>query len=583
MVMWSPATGKSRATRILLGFLCLSFAGLLGCASRPHTNLAGPYWKDNDTKPIPEPEFEEPLLLWLSIQRSTFDQTLELLDLDRNVRKISGRMTPAMNVNCLDEVPNCTWFTNRHGPPSTRLSPTEIRLGPALTPGPDTVGQWTVYRPKVGGATPGFWIKDSRGDEYIIKFDPQGYPEQATAAAAMGSRYFHACGYNVPQETIVYWRPENLRIKEGTTFRDFSGNKREFTEDDLQDILSRVEIADDGGTIRSLASLSVGNVKGPFMYEGTRKGDLNDWCPHQHRRELRALYVIGSLINHWDMKDHNTMDVYVGENDQGYLKHYMMDFGSTFGSHGDGPQPPKTGYANTIDIREILVSTGTLGLKTWPYEYARPFEYPSIGYFESELFEPHEFAPIYPNPAFEQLTRQDGYWGAKIVMAFTDEDLAALVESGQLSNPEARAYLLKTLIERRDKIGRHWFGKVNPLDFPHVELGDDALYIEFVDLAVEYGLEQPDATYEYEIRYKENLLTADRCFGETRITLAGTQLEELATLLRRAEMNDDPEDSLVEVRVRTQRDAHPLTNPAVFWLAYDRSEGQFSIAGIEHL
>ena len=28
------------------------------------------------------------------------------------------------------------------------------------------------------------------------KFDPPGNPEMATAAAAMGSRYLHACGYN---------------------------------------------------------------------------------------------------------------------------------------------------------------------------------------------------------------------------------------------------------------------------------------------------------------------------------------------------------------------------------------------------
>ena len=152
----------------------------------------------------------------------------------------------------------------------------------------------------------------------------------------MGSRYFYAAGYNAPQEVIVHWRPENLRIRKGATIKNSKGTKRPLTMDDISAILEQVNREPDG-TIRSLASLNIGNVKGPFMYAGRRKDDPNDWCPHEHRRELRGLYVIGSLINHYDMKDHNSMDVYVGENGEGYLKHYLMDFGSTFGSDGNKP------------------------------------------------------------------------------------------------------------------------------------------------------------------------------------------------------------------------------------------------------
>ncbi|TDI74021.1 MAG: hypothetical protein E2O84_06475, partial [Bacteroidetes bacterium] len=394
---------------------------VLSCSHHPHVNLDGPYWKDDDTKAIAEPSFEETNIIWTSVKRTTFDQGLELMDFDRNVRKLFGNPTQAKNTNSFDEVPNSSWFTNRHGHPYTRMTPEQIAAGPGITSGPDTSEIWNVFRLKSGGATLGFWIEDSKGDQYLIKFDPSEFPEMATAAATMGSRFFYACGYNVPQEVIVYWDPKNLRIKSGATKKDGKGNRIPVTMDDINSILAQVYKEPDG-KIRSLASLNVGNVKGPFMYEGTRKGDLNDWCPHQHRRDLRGLYVMGSLINHYDLKDHNSMDVYVGEDGSGYLKHYLMDFGSTFGSDGSDAKIQSKGYANTFDMRDVGASIFALGLKTWAWQDIGMSGYPSVGRFESEIFQPNKFDVIQPNTAFEQMTYQDAYWGAKIVMAFSDED-----------------------------------------------------------------------------------------------------------------------------------------------------------------
>ena len=347
-------------------FLIISiFGGLLvSCAPKPIINLADPYWVDDDRKPIPEVEFDEPNLWWTAVDRSIFDQGLNSLDLDRRVRNISGNMTQAKNVNSFDEVPNSSWFTNRHGLTQTRMTSEEIAAGVNITGGPDTTGGWTVFRPKVGGVTPGFWIEDSKGNQYIIKFDLKGFPELSTGATIISGRFLHACGYNVAQETIIYWRPDNLRIREGAMIKDSRGKKRPFTMNDLQEIINSIEKQPDG-SIRSLASLLLGNVKGPYMLKGTRKDDPNDWCPHEHRRDLRGLYVMASLINHNDNKDHNSMDVYVGEDGEGYLKHFLMDFGSTLGASGFGAKKYKAGYANDLDIRDMVVSILTLGLKEW--------------------------------------------------------------------------------------------------------------------------------------------------------------------------------------------------------------------------
>jgi hypothetical protein len=49
---------------------------------------------------------------------------------------------------------------------------------------------------------------------------------------------------------------------------------------------------------------------------------------------------------------------------------------------------------------------------------------------------------------------------------------------------QLRNHVLKTLIERRDKIGRKWFGRVTPIDDFHVR-GDKLV---FTDIAVDSGL-----------------------------------------------------------------------------------------------
>jgi hypothetical protein len=68
-------------------------------------------------------------------------------------------------------------------------------------------------------------------------------------------------------------------------------------------------------------------------------------------------------------------------------------------------------------------------------------------------------------------------------MAFSDEDIRALVKSGGYTNAGDEKYVADTLIERRNLIGKHWFLKANPLD----EFDVQASALRFKDLAVQYG------------------------------------------------------------------------------------------------
>src|SRR6185436_16685402 len=67
-------------------------------------------------------------------------------------------------------------------------------------------------------------------------------------------------------------------------------------------------------------------------------------------------------------------------------------------------------------------------------------------------------------PAFRNRLPDDEFWGAKQVMAFTNEEIRAIVSTGEISDPKAEAFLVECLVKRRDKIGKAYFGKVLPFD-----------------------------------------------------------------------------------------------------------------------
>src|SRR5262249_23874753 len=157
---------------------------------------------------------------------------------------------------------------------------------------------------------------------YFIKFDPLENPEMSTAAEVISTEFFHAVGYNVPEKYITFFSRDDLRIDE----------KAKLTEADLDQLLKRVPRRRDG-TYRALGSkLLPGDPIGPFQHFGTRPDDPNDIFSHENRRELRGLRVFAAWLNHDDSRAINTLDMLVKEGGRHYVKHYLIDFGSTLGS-----------------------------------------------------------------------------------------------------------------------------------------------------------------------------------------------------------------------------------------------------------
>jgi hypothetical protein len=130
-------------------------------------------------------------------------------------------------------------------------------------------------------------------------------------------------------------------------------------------------------------------------------------------------------------------------------------------------------------IRQFL--TGGLAPSAWVT--AKYADYPAMGRFEAEKFEPERWLPEYPNPAFSNMLPDDAFWAAKQVMAFTDEQIRAIVKTGEYSDPRVEETIVSTLIKRRDKIGRTFFAAVLPLDRFAVDEGR----LTFNDLEIQHG------------------------------------------------------------------------------------------------
>lgn len=431
-----------------------------------------PLWKEPRPYPVKNPKSRK-----LSEYYDFFHHTL----FRPGERQPAEGMIHSRGVNTLGEVPDSGWYANRHW--LHPMSREELVRGPGAEHAPAEDGAWTVVAAKSEGVTPGFTIKDSAGRRYILKFDPLTNPEMASAADVIVSRFFYALGYHVPENYVVYFRPEKLVVSPDTRILDANGKHRRMTSRDITELLLRVPKDPEKG-YRAIASRYIGGkILGPFRYYGVRLDDSNDVIPHEHRRELRGLFVLAAWLGHSDIKSLNTLDTLVEEDGVPYIKHHLIDFGASLGSDSFTAKSPRAGNEYLFAWKPAAKQFFTLGLLVPGWARADYPDLPSAGRFEYEVFEPERWKPNYPIPAFENRLPDDSFWAARQVMAFTDEEIRTIVKTGEFSDPEAEDWIVRCLIERRNKIGRTYFRMVLPLD--RIEVRDGRL--TFVDLAAKYG------------------------------------------------------------------------------------------------
>jgi hypothetical protein len=474
--------------------------------------------------------------------------------------------TRAKNINTIDEVPDSSWFTNRMG--STRVTADEIVRGPNRGAAPDP-SRWVLIREKTSGAHPGFTARDAKGETFFLEFDPPWAPEGATGAVEVATKIFWAFGYNQVETYLTTFDMKRVEIDPKATIRRPSGARTRFTQDDIHAILEQVARNADG-TYRVVAGrLIPGKILGGFQYVGTRPDDPNDLVPHEHRRELRALRVFGAWTNLTDLKAANTLDALVAANGRTTVKHYLQDVGSTFGMCNDLHEWDLSWehfYQGDTSRRRLF----SFGFALSPWQTADYVEYPSVGKFEGDRFDPRKWRPQTPTTAYLELRDDDAFWAARRVAAFTDDLIRAAVHTGEYSDPMAEKYLADVLIKRRDKIKGIYLTAVNPIVAPRLDAKSG---LTFENAAVAAGVASGPATY------RAAWLRFDNATGGTQ---ALSETQSPTTTIEAPRGLPTASGSFVAVDISVDSEAHPTWRRPIRTY-FRRGAEDWTLVGLERL
>jgi hypothetical protein len=525
----------------------------IGTAQRPH------FYSDD---PIArEPESKDPS------KAAPYDKG-DIYELTYNLF-VTAEYKPsglrAKNINTIDEVPDSQWFTNRIGTKPVTVD--EITRGANVGEPPDP-SKWVVIREKTSGAHPGFTVQDAKGETWFLEFDPPEYPDGATAAVSIATKIFWALGYNQVESFLTTFDPKKATVDPKATVKRPSGKRTRFTHDDINEILERVARKPDG-TYRVVAGrLLRGKILGGFQYAGTRPDDPNDVVPHEHRRELRGLRIFGAWTNLTDLKAKNTLDVVVTENGKPTIKHYLQDVGSTFGMC-NAKNEWDLSYEYFYEGDSMAKRFFSLGFALSPWQTVDYVEYPSIGKFEGDVFDPRKWHPQSPTTAYMEMRDDDAFWAARRVAAFSDELIRAAVKTGNFSDAAAEKYLGDVLIKRREKIKSIYLTAVNPVVDPRLE----GTRLTFDNAAVSGGVAKPATAYHATWMQFDNATGTTKPIGETQSST--TTIDAPSGLPTAA-------GSYIEVDITADAQAYPTWKQPV--RTFFRREGSgWKLVGLERM
>jgi hypothetical protein len=265
----------------------------------------------------------------------------------------------ARGINTLGEVPDGSWFANRHG--RKRLGAEELVRGSGDHDPPNRKERWRVLLQENRYIRICLWIKDADGTLYMLRFDPPGRLEMSTGAGMIGSRLFHAMGYWVPEHYLVYFKRDQLIAAE-KEMAGIDGGQMP-SEEEIDRFLKMVP-RDPIRGYRALAIKAASGAQrlGPYQFHGTRSDDPNDIAPHEHRRDLRGLYILSSWVgNNWISAD-QTQDLLVKESGVPFIRHYIEDFFTLLGSGFDQKKDAREGYEALFDFNQTLKNFGGFGI-----------------------------------------------------------------------------------------------------------------------------------------------------------------------------------------------------------------------------
>lgn len=547
---------------VLLRFPLLLTAYTLAAVAMPAAQPSGPHFFPDDPLLVDDDRHVNVR----GAEKITLDDYYDFIE-NTFLSPGDRRRIPAVNVNTLDEVPDSSWFTNRIG--------RDVPSTATLARGPDRrvrfSDQWTIVRGKNRGFHPGFRAYD-RSDPtrtvYQLEVDPPAHPEMASGAEVIGAGFYHAFGYNTVDVYLATIDPAALRIHKDATIRDANG-RRPFDARDLTEILDSAARRPDGRIRVSAERIPDEDDMGRFEYHGTRPDDPNDIHPHEHRRELRGSRVFAAWLNHDDSRALNTLVLRHREDGRRFLKYYLVDFGSALGSATRFADVPQSGREYALSWRPSLLTFATLGLWTRPWlRQPSPSSRPAVGRFTAEGFDPVQWVAEYPKAAYDNMRADDAFWAARIVAAFGEPEIRALVGRGQFSDPAVVDELTRVLLDRRRRILETWLTAVTPI--ASATLGADG-ELGFDNVAVRHGIGGGPVRYEVTWSIYDNDRRVHTPVGDT-VSVA-TMTDHAPERIRRETR------ALVSVRIAAVHPQFPEWRPVQLY--FRRAGAGWRLVGLD--
>jgi hypothetical protein len=270
------------------------------------------------------------------------------------------------------------------------------------------------------------------------------------------------------------------------------------------------------------------------------------------------------------MKAGNTLDTIITEEGRGLIRHYLQDVGSTFGVGANGPHDWNEGWEHVYDGPPSHRRFLTFGFAFSPWQTAYYEPYPSVGRFEGDAFDPETWKPRAPSVSYYEMRPDDAFWAARRVMAFSDDLIRAIVKTARFSDPKAEQYLADVLIARRDKIGRAYLPKINPIVDPAL---DQSGLLTFANAAVRARVAKAPASYQ------ATWFAFDNATGEsTRVAATESAIGQMQApgALRKAP------GSFVKVELSATSGEHPSWAQPVH-AYFQRQADAWRLVGFERL
>lgn len=408
------------------------------------------------------------------------------------------RRPPPADINSLDEVPRSSWFSPLDADPASFEGAYAVDGGPlppfrVLLERAPSGDNGDLKR---GGV--GIPVVDALGHRFELRRDLRDRVEVRTAAAAITARLVRALGYLTPEVYVSDAGEGDFSTTPGEPFGQsiLSGNEpadEKIRSERLQKMLDDwLEAAppSKNGTYRFSATrwppgadVDVGRTP----VAGTRNDDANDRVPHENRRTLRALKLVGAWLGMTRFTPHDLRDVYTGQSGEGHLLHYMVSFDKSLGAEAIIGKRPEQ--------KDEMVLLGSLGFAPDPNIPPTQRKYEAIGAIGEEV-DPLKYGPGLPFPPMDAIDGADAFWIAKRIAAIPEELVLRAVRAGKVSNGTARRLLFELILARQRRVIEWGYAQTTPCDFERL----DERGIVVFDRAVAAGL-TAGKTVEYVVSY----------------------------------------------------------------------------------